>query len=150
MKIASFIATALLAVSAFATTTTVYHDYDGALRGINLNNACVTASTVQTIHATRNCTKLVPIVHPGHGEQDGYTEWVCEKWENSQMSHSRAFNRTVCLEYVNNGEAGQYCAQYGQKADFLPATIKVSVVTSNGEYDNFPGVTQNYTFPSCK
>lgn len=149
MKIASFIATALLAVSAFATTT-VYHDYDGALRGIAYDNACVTANNVQTINPTRNCTKLVPIVHPGHGEDQGYTEWVCEKWETSQLAYSRAFNRTVCLEYVNgNGEQDSYCARYGQQADFLPATIKIATVTQNGEYDNFPGVSSNYTFPTC-
>ena len=148
MKIATFIATALLAVSAFATTT-VYHDYDGALRGITLDNACVTADSVQTIRPTRNCTNLVPIVHPGHGDQQEYTDWVCEKWEVSQLSNSRAFNRTVCLEFVDKGEAGFYCARYGQQADFLPATIKVSVVTANGESDNFPGVTKKHTFPSC-
>lgn len=148
MKIASFLATALLAVSAFATTT-VYHNYDGALRGIAINNACVTATNVQTIQATRNCTKLVPVVR-----QDGdntYTDWVCEKWETSQVSYPRAFNRTVCTDWApGHGEDGPSCRAYGQQADFLPATIKISVVTSNGDYDNFPGVTQNFTFPACR
>ncbi len=149
MKIASFIATALLAVSASATTA-VYHDYEGALRGISLNNACVTASDVKTISATRNCVKLTPIVVQ-EPENGSHTEWVCEQWETSQVSHPRAFNRSVCAEYVSGrGEQDSYCARYEQRADFLPATIKVSVVTTDGEYSDFPGVSQSFTFPTCK
>ncbi len=149
MKIATFIATALLAVSAFATTT-VYHDYDGALRGIALNNACITATDVRTINPTRNCVKLTPIT-VADPENGSHTDWVCEKWETSKVSNARAFNRNVCAEYVpGRGEQDGYCKRYEMRADFLPATIKIAIVTSNGEQTNFPGVSENFTFPSCR
>lgn len=149
MKLASFIVTAFLAVSAFATKT-VYHDYDGALRGIALNNACITDAEVKTIKAARTCTKLVPI-QVGYGD-DKYTDWVCQKWETAHAAYPREFTRTVCAEYGNDGygDGGNLvCKRFVQQAEFLPATIKIAVVTSNGDTDNFPGVTKKFTFPTC-
>lgn len=150
MKIASLIAATLLSVSAFAATTTVYHDYDGALHGIALNNACITEDTVQTIKPARTCVKLVPVVR-NEGDMQ-FTDWVCERWEKSHASHPRAFTRTVCAEYAYEGghDGNLICKRYEQKEEFLPATIKISVVTSNGENDNFPGVTKKFTFPTCE
>lgn len=148
MKIVSLIAATLLSVSAFAATTTVYHDYDGALRGIALKNACITEDTVQTIKPAKTCTKLVPVVRNDGDMQ--YTDWVCEKWEKSHASYSRAFTRTVCAKYVNEGDGNMVCKRYETKEEFLPDTIKIAVVTSNGEYDNFPGVTKKFTFPACE
>lgn len=149
MKLASFIVTVLVGVSAFATKT-VYHDYDGALRGIALKNACITEAEVKTINATRTCTKLVP-VQRGYGD-DKYTDWVCERWETVHAAYPREFTRTVCAEYGQDGYgdgANLVCKRFVQKTEFLPATIKISVVTSNGETDNYPGVTKKFTFPSC-
>lgn len=146
MKIASFIATALLAVSAFAGQV-VYHDYDGALRGIALNNACITATEVKSITSTRNCVKLVPVTSQ-QGENT-VTDWVCQKWETAQVSYPRAFSRTVCAKYAYQND-NLVCEQFVQKSEFLPATIKVSVVTDQGDNSNFPGVSHLHTFPACK
>lgn len=148
MKITSFIAATILSVSAFAATTTVYHDYDGALHGIALKNACITEDTVQTIKPVRTCVELVPVVRNDGDMQ--YTDWVCKRWEKSHAAHPRAFTRTVCADYANVDDGNLICKRWVQKEDFLPATIKISVVTSNGEYDNFPGVTKKFTFPSCE
>lgn len=152
MKIATFIATTLLAVTALATST-VYHDYDGALRGIALNNACITADQVRTISATKNCVKLVPVTHGNGGEEGTWTDWVCQKWETSQLAYPRAFTRTVCAQYSSgNGEADNMsCLKWVQKADFLPATIKVgTMVDHGGEAGASYGPSYNHTFPACK
>lgn len=148
MKLISFIATALLATSAFAGTSYI-HDYDAALRGIELSNACITASDVKTIKAVKACTNLVPVTH-NPGTDYEYTEWVCKKWETTHQSYPRAFDRTVCLEYGPGGEGYAGCVQTGVKQDFLPETIKVRVVTENGEWSDYPGVSKKFTFPACK
>lgn len=147
MKFLSLIAVLGFSVSALAGTTVVYHDYDGALRGIALNNACVTDTEVQSISATRNCTKLVP-VEKREGDYV-FTDWVCQSWETSKVSYPRAFTRTYCAEYAYESD-NMVCVKTAEKSDFLPKTIKVAVVTGNGEYDNFPGVTKSHTFPACQ
>jgi hypothetical protein len=43
-----------------------------------------------------------------------------------------------------------FCLETAEKADFLPDTIKVSVVTEQGDYSNWPGVEKSFTFPTCK
>lgn len=148
MKIVSFIAATILSVTAFAATTTVYHDYDGALRGIALKNACITEDTVQTIKPARTCVKLVPVVR--HDGDMQYTDWICERWEKLHASHSRSFTRTVCAEYATIDDGNLICKRHEHQEDFLPATIKIRVVTSNGEFDDFPGVTKKFTFPACE
>jgi hypothetical protein len=145
MKLMTLIAS--LFVAAAANADAVIHDYDGALRGIALNNACVTAKEVKTVKPTKNCVKLVPVTY-----QDGdntVTDWVCKKWEVAHLSFPRAFNRTVCTQWgQNHGEIYEGCVAYGTKADFLPNTISVRYVTSHGEYDS--EVTRSFTFPTCK
>jgi hypothetical protein len=152
MKMLSFLASVLISGAATAGTV-VYHNYDGALRGIALNNACVTASDVQTIKDVRHCTKLVGIEHKARSERDNtYTEWVCANWEVSKISYPRAFERTVCEEYSNprSERDNLFCKRSGQRADFLPNTIKIRTVTESGDHNsNFPGVTSNFTFPAC-
>jgi len=156
MKMASFLVSALFAGTAFAGYTTVYHDYDGALRGIALDNACITDTEVRTIKPMKTCAKLVPVEHPGSGG-DGdqpYTDWVCEQWQVTHLAYSRSFERPVCTAYnPGHGEAGNPgCEKVEVKMDFLPATIKVSVVTHVGGEagDNFPGVQGTHTFPACQ
>jgi hypothetical protein len=151
MKIVSFLATAMFAASAFATTT-VYHDYDAALRGIALDNACITDTEVRTIKPVKHCTELVPVEHNNGGQEGGsWTDWVCNKYEVATLAYPRAFERVVCTNYQSgHGEEYGGCVQTGVVQDFLPATIKVSVVTENGEYSNYPGVSHMHTFPACK
>lgn len=149
MKLVGMLAITLFAGSVLAGQV-IYHGYDGALRGIEVANACVTNNNVQTITATRNCLKLVP-VERGQGD-DKYTDWVCEKWETSTLAYPRAFTKTVCVEYGTDGspEGGNLiCKRSEQRADFLPDTITISVVTSNGDHDDYPGVSRQFTFPIC-
>ncbi len=149
MKFASVLIALVLSTSAaFASRShkTVYHDYDGALRGIAIKNACLTEDEVQTIKPTRNCTELMPVtVLEGFEE---ITEYVCKTWEVAHVAHPRAFERTVCAQYGED-KTNLVCKRFAKKADFLPATIKTSVVTSNGLTDDFPGVTKRFTFPTC-
>ena len=43
------------------------------------------------------------------------------------------------------------CLKYVQKADFLPATIKVGTIVDNGgEAGASYGPSYNHTFPACK
>lgn len=147
MKITTFVAALFVAASAFAGQT-VYHNYDAALRGIALDNACITSSEVRTIKPVRTCTELVPVQHGDHPD-NAWTDWVCQKYETIHLAYPRAFETQTCLEYVNN-EAYSGCVSFGVKSDFLPATIDVRVVTENGEFSDYPGVQTTHTFPSCK
>jgi hypothetical protein len=152
MKMFSFLATVLISGATFAGTT-VHHSYDGALRGIALNNACVTATEVQTIKPVRHCTKLVGIERKAGGQNDyHYTEWVCEKWQVSKLSYPRAFERTVCLEYSTprSDNDNLYCKRTGQKADFLPDTIKIRTDIERGEQGTVTSTSGTFTFPACK
>lgn len=153
MKLASFIATTLLAASAFAYSYS-YHDYDAALRGIALDNACITDTEVRTIQPMRVCTELVPVEIPGGNGEGGPAQydWVCKNWQTTHVAHSRTFERPVCVEWHSgHGEGSEVgCKRVENKADFLPATIKVAVVTENGEYSDFPGKVHMHTFPACK
>jgi hypothetical protein len=146
MKIASFIVSALFAASAFSATT-VSTNYREVLGNIALDNACITATEVRTINPVDVCTKLVPVTKQDDGAS--YTEWVCEKWEKSQVAKSRSFERSVCTEYVQEAD-NMFCSKWGTVADFLPASIKVTVVTEGGEASDFPGRTYTHTFPACK
>ena len=85
----SLLAVVSVSATAFAGSkaTTIYHDYDGALRGISISNACVTDTEVRTIAPTRNCEKLEPIeVVQDFGT---VTEWVCKTWSVSSVAHTR-------------------------------------------------------------
>lgn len=147
MKMFALIAALFVAVAANAGTT-ASHDYDGALRGIAIDNACVTEKEVKTIKPMKTCTKLVP-VETDSGDGYVFTDWVCEKWQVSQVAYPRAFSRTVCTNWGSgNGENYEGCLKYGEKADFLPNTISVTYSTSQGEYDS--EVTKKHTFPACK
>lgn len=145
MKMITLIASLFLTIAAHADTIT--HDYTGALRGIELNNACITAKEVKTIKATKNCVKLEPVTHQ---EVDTVvTDWVCTKWEVAQLAFPRAFNRTVCTQWGQNvGEISEGCLQWGTKADFLPATIPVKIVSYHGDIAN--ETSSSFTFPACK
>lgn len=138
----------LLSAAAFASTT-VNHNYAQALRGLSLDNACVTANEVKSINSVKHCTKLVPVTKTDDGMT--YTEWMCTQWETTQVSYPRAFTRTVCVDYapINETSAGE-CVKTAEVADFLPKTIKVRVVSERGDTDNYPGVEQSFTFPDCK
>ena len=150
MKMLSLFAAILVSVSVNAATTSVIHDYGAVLHGIELNNACITSTEVKTIKPVRACTKLVPVKKVGAGEGgDTYIDWVCEKWEKTQLSYSRAFERTVCVDF-RTGEDFSGCVRTEVQKDFMPATIKVTTVTDSGEYSNFPGVQSKHTFPACK
>ena len=127
----ALLATLLFAGAAQAGTT-VYHDFDGALRGIALDNACVTANSVETINDVRNCTKLEAIEHKAHSEHGmNYTEWVCKAWQVSKLAYPREFKRTVCTDYSTGHRESDSggCLKTEEKTDFLPGTITISTVT---------------------
>ncbi len=147
MKLVILVAS-LLATGVASAYTSSYHDYDAALRGITIDNACVTATNVKTINPVRHCAKLVPVTTGNGGEQGYQTDWVCQKWEVTNLSYPRAFEKAVCHEYRSD-EQFVGCVRNGVEAAFLPDTIKVAYVTEQGERSNFPGVVKHHTFPSC-
>lgn len=153
MKMFSFAATVLLAAGAIAGSH-VEHGYSGALRGIALDNACVTANEVRTINAVKHCTEMKAVEHVARNDHDNsYTEMVCTKSEVSHMSFPRAYEKTVCAVYNNpkSDHDNLTCLRTVNQSAFLPNTIKIRTVTEFGDNgSNFPGVESNFTFPSCK
>lgn len=160
MKKALLVALCALGLTSVASADyqVVYHDYDQVLgvgaEGIALNNACVTDTEVKSIAPVKVCTSLKEvIVNPGLKGEDGqYSEWVCESYATRTLSASRAFQRDVCLKYDRASEASTGCLEFGKQNDFLPDTIKTSIVTvtNNESSSNFPGVSSTHTFPRCK
>jgi hypothetical protein len=145
---------AFIAILAFATVanagTRIEHDYSAALGEIALENACVTATTVESKTAVKHCAKLAPVVR-NDGDNE-YTDWVCVDWRNEKLRYSRNYSVTECtdLREVGHGE-GSYlqCFKYESVAKYLPTTVKVRFVTEHGDYSNWPGETKNFTFPTC-
>ncbi|MCB0383897.1 MAG: hypothetical protein KDD43_00785 [Bdellovibrionales bacterium] len=144
--------TLLLAASGVALGgTTVEHDYHGALRGIELSNACLTDSEVKTIKPQKVCEKLVAVPNPNYNNEVGGPEfdYVCQKWALRQLAESRAFSVSVCAEYRYEADGNMFCDRFETQERFLPDVIKVREVTSWGEGDNWPGVEKDFRFPSC-
>lgn len=144
-----------IAIIAFATIanagTRIEHDYQAALGDIAIENACVTATAVQSKTPVRHCTKLVPVVR-NDGENQ-YTDWVCEQWKTETLRYSRNYSVTECtdLREIGNGENGYLeCFKYEKVAKFLPTTITVREITEYGEGSNWPGFNKSFTFPTCK
>ncbi len=145
----TFIAILAMATMAQASTR-IEHNYQAALGDIALENACVTATTVESKTPVRHCVKLVPVVR-NEGDQQ-YTDWVCQTWKTETLRYSRNYSVTECtdLRQVGHGEAGYLeCFKYEKVAKFLPSTITVREVTEHGDYSNWPGVDKSFTFPAC-
>ena len=137
----------LVATSAFAGTYS-FSNYDQALSGIALNNACLTNDEVQTINAVKVCTKY-ETRKIGGGDAPQTIE-VCVASAMKDLAFSRAFTRTVCSKY-DNSDRGAGCLSYEKVSDFIPNSIKIRTVTESEDHgSNFPGVASNFTFPTCK
>lgn len=148
-KVLSFAAIFLLTSIGLAGVNVVYSDYDSALGQIKLDNACITATQVKTIKPVEVCTQLVPITHEGHGEDTTVTSWVCTNKVISHLTVSRAFQRSVCLEFSYEAD-NMVCVKTGAVNDFVPAVIKIS--TAKNVYSsstNWPGVVSYITLPAC-
>ena len=144
----SLIAAATMILSASAFAGAPAHDYHQVLGEIKLKNACVTESEVRTINPQTVCTELTPVVVGDNAEGGIYTDWRCTSWETKDLSASRAFERKVCLRHapINEASHGE-CLEYGTKSDFLPDTIKIYKVYTNGEVSR--EVRGTHTFPAC-
>ena len=154
MKIITLAIATLIAAAAQAGTYT-YHDYDAALRGIALNNACITGTEVRTIAPQRVCAQLNPVVVEGNGDSNmTHTEWVCAQWVNANLAFSRSFQKTVCAEYEapRGDSSGGGCTRSEVVNAFLPATIQVGSYNDkqNEAGSDWPGTSSSFTFPSCK
>lgn len=147
-----FLATLLISGSAFAGTY-MEHDYAGALKNIDISNACVTETTVRTINPQKSCVEY-KAVKTSDGDGGYFTDYVCVKTAKQNIEYSRTYNKSVCAEYGQVGGVGDAghleCIRSETKQMFLPQTIKVRVITNNGDTDNWPGQTKSFTFPSCE
>lgn len=139
--------TSLVMSSTTFAGTYVYHDWDGALRGIALNNACITDGEVNTIRPMKVCTKYVQ--KPVQDEGGIRYETVCVATAMLDRTFSRTFDRTVCTKWAYEADGNLICKKWGTVTQTLPATIKIATVTEHGDYSNWPGVTSYFTFPTC-
>lgn len=152
MKFIALALVTMIAGTVHADYTVQYHDYDAALRGIKLNNACVTATEVRTINPQVECTELVPVEVPARGDSEmAHTDWVCKSRAATHLAFPRAFQKTVCLEVSNRDQDAGTCLRSEVVTTVLPSTIKVGeyVESSRDSGGNFPGVSKSFTFPSC-
>lgn len=146
MKKMGLLLALMFSSSAFANTY-VYHDWDRALRGIALTNACLTESDVKTIKPMKVCTKYVT-----REVREGDSVWyetICVASAMQDLSFSRSFEKQVCTKYVTEGDGNMICKKWTTVSDVLPTTIKIATVTEHGEWSNWPGVTSYFTFPIC-
>ncbi len=121
--------------------------FEENLGGIALENACLTATEVQSIRATKNCANLVPVEHK-EGDST-WTDWVCEKYVVSKVTYPRTTEKSVCMEYGYEQD-NFVCTQYGTVHATVASSINVTVEENGfGENGNY-GFTKVYTFPACK
>jgi hypothetical protein len=147
MRIFAAIVSVLFAAQVFAGTMSS-HDYQHVLRGIELENACLTGQEVRTIRPVKVCTKYDQITHQDEGYS--YTEYVCVQWDQTHLAFSRAFEKQVCNKYSGGGELYPECIEWITVSGFLPETIDVRVWQTGGETDTWPGEVVKFTFPTCK
>lgn len=141
--VCGFILTAKTAVAATYTS----HAYESVLNGIELNNACLTADHVQTIHSLTVCEEKKEIVL-----NDGIntsTDYVCVKWSTQKLSYSRKYTVEECVDF-SIGEGDVSCKKFKKKTKMLPQTITVRTWNENADYNNYPGTVSPFTFPMCK
>lgn len=140
----------MLALPAFAATKQIEHDYYEALRGLEIDNVCLTDTTIRSLTPTRTCTRYEERASVGG---DGViTEQVCVETVTTQKNYSRQFMRRGCAEFrqIHGGDIQmEECVRSSWTPEYLPDSIDVRVVTSYGETDNWPGRAQRFTFPRC-
>ncbi|MBC7428559.1 MAG: hypothetical protein H7336_08115 [Bacteriovorax sp.] len=147
MKSLIVLASMFVSASAFATTA-VYHDYAQVLGAIKLDNACVTDSTVKSIHPVTVCTKMESTTVNSGSESGSHTEWTCVESKSKYLEYSRTFAKAICTKYapINEAQSGE-CLQWGTKSETMPTTIKVRTEVTNGEVTSSK-VTW-FSFPTC-
>lgn len=125
------------------------HAYKAVLGPIKLSNACITDTEVQSINPEKYCTKTETVVvgNP-NGDGTAYTETKCVAYDYASVKRSRSFQTKECAEYSNpNSDASSFCVRYKTVNRFMPATIKVTVSTNQGDGTSYK--TYNHTFPRC-
>ena len=148
MKMLTAIASILMI--SFIANAEPAHDYSDILSGLRLNNACTTASTVQSINPVQVCTQLVPITH-NPGTDHEYTDWVCKAYEMRAIVNPRSIVRTVCVKWKpgqGDIDPTPTCVEYAQQAVTLPQTIKTVDYVNHGEISE--PVYSTHTFPACR
>ncbi|MCM2281660.1 MAG: hypothetical protein NDI61_07420 [Bdellovibrionaceae bacterium] len=150
MKTLLFAVITMLSLPAVAGSRNMEHNYLPALRGIAIENACLTDSEVRTINPISRCTKLEErTVHAG---DYSYTDYVCVAHVVSHVAYPRVFQRRGCAEFrtIRHGDADyQECVRASATMEELPDVIQVNVITSQGDTDNWPGRARSFRFPRC-
>jgi len=133
---------ATISASAFADTT-IYSDYSEGLRGLTVENACLTDTEVRSINPITVCTKTETTVI------QHIPNTVCVASESVQVAYPRIYSQTICTRY-SNIHTWTGCLEYGQQETTLPTTIQIRTETVDVHgRSNFPGVFSTYTFPTC-
>lgn len=147
MKIIVMISILIASLVADANYQRISHNYYEALGGIELKNACVTKTQIKTIKPQKVCVQY-EVIKRGAGDLEE-RETVCRKSEIRHLVSSRYFERSYCVER-SRAYDDFTCVKFETRTEYMPNPIKISIVTSYGEYDDFPGKTENFTFPQCQ
>ena len=121
------------------------------MSGVDLDNACLTETTVQTIKPVSVCVKLVAVEHKNQGEGGDYTSYDCKQYAIQHVVRPRAYQVQVCTKdvLVQNGDSKMWeCVQWGMKPVFIGGTVKADVRDMANEYSQ--SFEKAYTFPTCK
>lgn len=140
----------ILSTTAMAGVDYSFSEYDGVLGAIKLNNACKTLTEIKTINPVEVCTKLAPQVKAAQGDEPEIVNWHCVSKIKTDLSVQRAFQRSFCKEFKYENDSF-YCAETELKDDFIPDTIKTSLVKDAvSSKSNYPGTVKYVSIEDCK
>ncbi len=120
------------------------------MSGIELGNACLTETTVQTIKPVSVCVKLVAVEHKNQTEGSNYPTYDCKQYAIQHVVRPRSYQVQVCTKdvLVDVYEGAMYeCREWGMKPVFIGGTVKAEVREMASEF--IPTFEKAYTFPTC-
>jgi hypothetical protein len=144
MKAIISLLVAVAASSAFGITVERYQENLG---GIELHNACITASHVQSKKDQKVCASALVPKTVSDGENT-FTEWTCPAYKLAPLSIERAQQVPDCKEYSYEDD-NMVCKTMGTKSVVVGPQIKVQVESG------FPGDSMDISFktvtlPACQ
>ncbi len=125
-------------------------NHSSYMSNIDLDNACLTETTVQTIKPVNVCVKLVAVEHKNQGEGGDYTTYDCKQYAVQQIVRPRTYQIQVCTKdvLVQEGDSKMWeCVQFGMKDVTIAGTVTAEVREMNNEYSQ--AFNKSYTFPTC-
>ncbi len=121
--------------------------YDNVM-GIALDNACMTATTIETIKNVPVCVKTV-VVEVKVPDGGTYNEYSCVEYANQKVANARTYQHKYNDCPAPRGEQEPDPSQCVPRVDTIttPQTVTAEVTENHGE-----ATTQffkEFTFPAC-